>query len=550
MAVDVVTTLPTRVRRRPLVLAVLCTSLLVVSLDNTILNVALPDIVRDLDASSSELQWIVDAYVVVLAGTLLVLGSLGDRLGRKWLFMGGLLVFGAASAASAFSAGPGWLVGSRAVMGLGAAAIMPSTLSILTNVFPRAEERARAIGIWSGTTGLGVAIGPVVGGYLLVHFWWGSVFLVNVPIAALGILAAALVVPNSRDPSTAKPDLIGAPLSIAGMALLLFGIIEAPSRTWDSPVIIAAVCGGLALLAGFAVFERRSAHPMLTLSFFSSRRFSAAITAMAVVIFALFGALFVLTQYLQFSLGYSALATGVRIIPIAGILLVAAPLSTLLVRAVGTKPVVAAGMALIAAGLFLLSHVSVAGTYGDAFAALCLIGAGAGLSFAPCTDAVMGAVPIQRSGVGAATNGAAMQTGGALGVAVLGSLLSTRYVDHITPVLAGHPMPAHISHLITGSLGGALQVADQTGGALGAALAAAGRAAFVSGMDLALLIGGIVTAVGMAFALFVLPNRPAVVHRSPATRRRQRRPLGAGRRGLVPFPHREERRPGGGAASS
>ncbi len=520
MRADSLRLLEPRVRRRPLVLAVLCVSLLLVSLDNTILNVALPDISRDLNASSGELQWIVDTYIVVLAGALLVVGSVGDHLGRKRVFLAGLFVFGAASAICAFSGTPTHLAAARAVLGLGAAGIMPTTLALLTSVYPRADERARAIGLWSGTTGLGVAIGPVVGGWLLAHYWWGSVFLVNVPIAALGLLAAALVVPESRDPKSPAPDFPGAGLSILGMGALLWGIIEAPTRTWGSPVVLGALSAGAAALGLLAIVERRSTHPMLSVAVFSSRRFSAAMGAMAVVMFALFGALFVLTQYLQFSLGYSALATGLRIAPIAVVLLVAAPLSSLAVKAVGTTPVVVVGMALIAGGLALLSRTTVAGGYGDALPALMLVGLGAGLSFAPCTDSVMGALPPARTGVGAATNGAAIQTGGALGVAVLGSLLSTRYVHRLAPVLAGHAMPRSVYEAITGSLGGALEVAARTSGALGTELAAFARGAFVSGMDLAVGVGALVALAGALFALGALPRRPAAVEAAPPTRHR------------------------------
>jgi EmrB/QacA subfamily drug resistance transporter len=287
--------------RRYVVLSVLCVTLLLISLDTTVLNVALPSIVRGLHATSSQLQWIVDAYAVVFAGLLLVLGSLGDRIGRKWVFLGGLLVFAAASAGSAFAASPDRLVIARACMGIGAAGIMPSTLSILSNVFTEERSRARAIGIWSGTTGLGVAGGPIVGGWLLSHFWWGSVFLVNVPIAAIGAAAAFLLVPNSRNPAAQRPDPIGSLLSIIGLGMLLWGIIEASGRTWTSPLVLGALLAGGAVLGLFVVWERRCGHPMLPMAFFRSRRFSAAIGAMGLVIFGLLGAFFLLTQWLQFS---------------------------------------------------------------------------------------------------------------------------------------------------------------------------------------------------------------------------------------------------------
>lgn len=496
-------------RRRRAVLAVLCVSLLIVSLDNTILNVALPVMVRTMHASSTQLQWIVDAYAIVFAGLLLVAGSLGDRWGRKWIFVTGLALFAAGSAAAAFSGTPDRLIAARAFMGIGAAAIMPSTLSILANVFTAEHDRARAIGIWSGTTGLGVAVGPVVGGWLLAHYWWGSVFLVNVPIAALGLVATLWLVPNSKNPMSKRPDPIGSGLSVVGMALLLWGIIESSNRSWSSPLVIGAVVAAVVVLTVFARWELRSTHPMLELSFFRSRRFSAAVGAMGLVIFALMGGLFLLTQYLQFSLGYTPLQTGLRIAPIAAVLLVVAPLSSLIVRFLGTKPVVGTGMALIAVGLALLSRVTVHGTYLEALPAFLCMGLGVGLAFAPCTESVMGSLPPEQAGVGSATNGASLQVGGALGVAVLGSLLNTRYQSHMAPVLAHYPIPKPILSLITGSLGGALGVAHSVGGTLGASLATFARVSFISGMDLAVTAGAAVVGVAAVVVVFVLPSRSA-----------------------------------------
>ena len=501
-------------------LGVLCVSLLVVSLDNTILNVAIPDIVRALHASSADLQWVVDVYAVVFAGLLLVFGNLGDRVGRKWVLAAGLAVFGSGSALSAFSGTATHLIAARALMGIGAAAIMPSTLSVLTNVFTGAEERARAIGIWSGTTGVGVAAGPVIGGWLLAHFWWGSVFLVNVPICAVGLALMLWVVPSSKDPAAKRPDLVGAVLSTAGMGLLLWGIIEAPGRSWTSPLVLAAVCGGLAVIGGFVLWERHVDHPMLELSFFSSRRFSVAIVAMGLVIFALMGGLFLFTQYLQFSLGYSAFDTGLLISPIAIVIVVVAPLSIALDRRIGTKAVVGTGLALVAVAFAMLAFTSAHARYADAVAAFTLMGVGTGLAFAPTTEAVMGSVSLERAGVGAATNSASLQIGGATGVAVLGSLLETRYQGRLAPLLARYPVPHSVLQLILGSLGGALAVAEQVGGHLGALLASDARAAFVSGMDLAVAVAAVVVGVAALVVVLALPDRPrplqAVERREPA----------------------------------
>jgi EmrB/QacA subfamily drug resistance transporter len=506
--------------RRYVVLSVLCVTLLLISLDTTVLNVALPSIVRGLHATSSQLQWIVDAYAVVFAGLLLVLGNLGDRLGRKWVFLGGLVVFAAGSAGSAFAATPDRLVLARACMGVGAAGIMPTTLSILSNVFTEERSRARAIGIWSGTTGLGVAGGPIVGGWLLSHFWWGSVFLINVPIAAVGVAAAAFLVPNSHNPAARRPDPIGSLLSIVGLGALLWGIIEAPGRTWTSPLVLGALLSGGVVLGLFVVWELRSSHPMLPMNFFRSRRFSAAIGAMGLVIFGLLGAFFLLTQWLQFSIGYSPLQTGLRIGPIALVLLVAAPASSLIARVVGTKPVVCTGMALIAVGLGLLSRTTVAGTYLQALPSFVLLGCGTGLALAPSIESVLGSVPRQEAGVGSATSDTALQLGGALGVAVLGTALNIRYQGRISPLLAHQPIPDAVRHVILGSVGGALAVAHAVGGSSGAALGDVARRSFVSGMDVGLLIGAGVVAAAALVILAVLPNRP------PSPRGTSRRPAG------------------------
>jgi len=518
--------------RRGAVLAVLCVSLLVVNLDSTILNVALPTIVRDLHATSSQLQWVVDAYAVVFAGLLLTLGGLGDRIGRKRVFSGGLALFALGSAAAAFSPSPDRLIVARAFMGIGAAAIMPSTLSILTNVFVEESARAKAIGIWSGTTGLGVALGPITGGWLLAHYFWGSVFLVNVPIALTGLLASAWLVPESKNPSPTRLDPTGSVLSTLGLGLLLWGIIEAPVRTWTSGPVVLALCAGAVVLGIFVFVERRSDHPMLDVAFFSSRRFTAAMSAMALVLFSLSGLLFLLTQWLQFSLGYSPFATGLRIGPIALILMVAAPLSALAARRLGTKPPVALGMAGIAAGLALLSRTSAGGGYAGAVPAFLLLGIGAGLAFAPSTESVMGSLPRARAGIGSATNSAALQVGGALGVGVLGSLLNGRYQSRLSPVLAEHRVPPSVVHTVQGSLGAALALGQHVGGSEGAALQALARRAFLSGMDLAVLVGAMVALVGVVIVVTLLPNRPASAPAASRTlsagRELRRRDVGAG----------------------
>jgi EmrB/QacA subfamily drug resistance transporter len=489
------------------ILTVLCVTLLLISLDNTVLNVALPSIVRSLGATSTQLQWIVDAYAIVFAGLLFTLGALGDRMGRKWVFMSGLVIFGAGSALAAWSATPDRLTAARAVMGVGAAALMPCTLSILTNVFTVERDRARAIGIWSGTAGLGVAIGPILGGFLLVHFWWGSVFLVNVPIAAMGLLAAAFVVPNSKNPEAKRADPIGAGLSILGFGTLLWAIIEAPNRSWTSSSILAAFLGSIVIISLFIFWERHVDHPMLPMQFFKNRRYSAAIASLLLVMFALMGLFFMVTQYLQFCLGFSPLQTGLGLAPLAALLLVAAPSSILLARRFGTKPVVASGLALIAVGLGLLSRTTVHSTYVDCLPWFALIGVGVGLTMAPSTESIMGSLPLGDAGVGSASSDTSMQIGGALGVGVLGTVLNIRYRGSMMPLLAHVPMPPSIDKLILGSIGGALAVAKRAPGSSGDALAQAARHGFVSGMDLGFIVGASIVGVAGLIVLAALPNR-------------------------------------------
>jgi EmrB/QacA subfamily drug resistance transporter len=493
---------------RWLTLAVLCVPLLIVSLDNTVLNVALPTLVRKLRASDSELQWIVDAYVLAFGGLMLVSGSVADRVGRKRTFLIGLMIFAACSTWAALSNSSRMLIAARASMGLGATLIMPATLAIITNTFTDRGERQRALGIWAGTTGAGVALGPIIGGLLLAHFAWGSVFLINVPIALLGLAAGIRFVPNSRNEHAQRPDLVGAPLSILGLGLVLWAVIEAPVHGWTSTEVLATGVGGLVVLAGFVAWESRSSHPMVRLAFFRQAGFSASIVSTATMMFALMGMLFVLTQFLQFQLGYSALQAGIHMLPAAGGIAVVAPFSAVAVRRMGTKLTVALGLALVAGGLWQISGATVSTSYSGVVAGAILIGIGAGLTMPACTGSLMGTLPLEHAGVGAATNGSCLNLGGAFGVAILGSLMSTRYQHGLLAGRAVHELNAAVHQTVLGSLGAALGVAGHVGGLLGSELSVAARAAFMSGLGLALTAGAGVVAVGVVLALLALPSRP------------------------------------------
>ena len=503
--------------RRWWTLLVLCTSLILITLDNTILNVALPTLVRDLDATTSELQWIVDSYVLVFAGLLLTAGSLGDRHGRRLALQAGLVVFGLSSVVSAMVDTPAQLIAARAVMGVGGALIMPATLSIISNVFTDPKERARAIGVWAGVSALGVAIGPVAGGWLLEHFWWGSVFLVNVPIVVIALVAGRLLVPESRDPNRSEPDVPGALLSIAGLVTLVWAIIEAPERGWADGLIVASFAAAAVLLAAFLLWERRTPNPMLPLEFFRSPRFSAASASITLVFFSFFGSLFILTQYLQFVMGYTPLEAGVRTTPFALVMMVAAPSSARIVERVGTKRVVSAGLTIAAVGLAIVASCTTETGYGRVFLSMVVMASGMGLTMAPATESIMGSLPLHRAGVGSAVNDTTRQVGGALGVAVLGSILASRYGPAMGEALEGRPVPPEVADQIERSVGGAIAVAGRVGGSVGDLLTTSAREAFVDGMQVAVLSGAGVALLGAVVAFLFLPaTAPAPKSPDPA----------------------------------
>jgi DHA2 family multidrug resistance protein-like MFS transporter len=490
-------------RRRWWTLAVLCLCLIVVSLDNTILNVALPTLQRKLNTSASQLQWIVDAYMLVFAGLLLSAGSLADRFGRRRGLVIGLVIFGGGSAAAAFSGSSTGLIASRAVMGIGGAFIMPATLSLITSVFGDPKERAKAIAAWSAAAGLAVAVGPVAGGLLLRHFWWGSVFLVNLPIVALALAAAFFLIPESRDPTQSRLDPVGALLSTGGLAAVVWAIIEGPSRGWTDSFVLQAGAVGLALVTAFVAWERKAPSPMLDLSLFRNRRFSAASLSITGVFFALMGTIFFLTQYLQDVLHFSALCAGVRIVPVSIGMIAGAGLATKLTERIGTKLVVAKGLTIVAAGLGILSFAAVDSSYALVAASLTVIGLGMGLAMAPATDSIMGAVPAAKASLGSAVNDTTRMVGGTLGVAILGSILSSGYRARVD-VAQLDGTAAHAAH---DRLQGALAVAGRIGGEPGRQLAASASSAFVSAMDITLLVGMGFALAGALVALILLPSR-------------------------------------------
>ena len=504
--------------RRWWILAILCFGLLVIVLDNSILNVALPTIQKDLDASSSDLQWIVDSYTLVFAGLLLTAGSLGDRFGRRGALQVGFALFGIGSIASAMAMTSGQLISTRAFMGIGGALIMPATLSIITNVFPP-EERAKAIGAWAGVAGLGGALGPLTGGFLVEHFYWGSVFLVNIPIVIVGVLAGFFLIPTSKDPTAPRLDPIGAALSIAGLAVLLFAIIEAPGKGWGSAHTLVPAAIGLALLVGFAWWEKTTDHPMLDVSFFSKPRFSAAAGAITLVFFAMFGSLFLLTQYFQFVLNYSPLETGIRMLPFAAAMMITAPLSARVVERVGSKVTVAVGLGLVTVGLLSMIGLQADTPYINIFWRLMLMSAGMGLTMAPATDSVMGSLPLFKAGVGSAVNDTTRQVGGALGVAVIGSVLATTYGNRIGEFLSGltdsavqftGPQVAAAKNSIGAVQNGIVPgLREQGFDKLADQISSVANDAFVNAVHWGVTVAAVATGLGVLVVILFLPSRPS-----------------------------------------
>lgn len=497
----------TKYRRRWWTLLVLSVSLVIIGLDNTILNVALPTLQREFDASASSLQWIVDAYILVFAGLLLTMGAAGDRFGRRRALQLGLVIFGLSSLLAAYAQSSGQLIAARAVMGIGGALIMPSTLSVIVDVFPR-EERGKAIGIWAGVAALGIAIGPVLGGWLLEHFWWGSVFLINLPIVLIALVAGLVLVPESRDPQATRLDPPGAVLSMGALAALIYAIIEAPARGWLDPLVAGGFAVALVLTAGFVLRELRTDAPMLDVRLFTKPRFSAGAAAIALAFLALFGTLFLLTQYLQFVRGYSAFEAGLRLTPLAFGMMIGAANSHRLVAELGTKLVIAGGLTVLAVTLAALSLLSADTPYWLLAAGIVALAVGMANTMAPATDAVMGAVPEANAGVGSAMNDTTRQVGGALGVAILGSVVNAAYSSAMQAPTAA--LPAGPGEAAQNSVGAATTIAAQLGGPAGAALREAAAAAFVDALGLAMLVAA---AVSFAGALLVLRFMPA---REPA----------------------------------
>ncbi len=484
------------------ILLTVCAAVLAINLDTTIVNVALPSISSELDANTRQLQWIVDGYNLAFAALVLAAGSLSDRYGRRPALILGLLGFAAASVAGALSTSGEALVVSRFAMGTFAAVIFPTTLSIISNTFRDRKERAAALGVWGAVVGFGVAAGPVTGGLLLEHFYWGSVFWALVPLALVAALAAYLIVPESRDPNVPRLDFPGLGLSVAMLSTLVYTIIEAPENGWSSTETVSGFVISVALLVAFVVVERRSTHPMLDVTLFKDPRFSAASGAVTVTFFALFGFIFLITQYMQFIRGWGTLSTGARILPVALSIAVASVVGAMLAPRIGTRAVVTTGLVLFGTAFLWISSVDVDTSYPTVIVPqMVMMGLGMGFISTPATESILLVLPPARAGVGSAVNDATRELGGTLGVAVVGSIFSSVYAAHLADSALAR-LPGGALETAQDSVGAAQSIAAQS-----AELQNAVRDSFMSGLSVASLVIGVLCLVAAAVAVRVLPGR-------------------------------------------
>lgn len=509
--------------RRWWVLGVLSASVFLVVVDNLIINVALPTLQRELDATVTALQWIVDAYSLVFACLLLAGGAIGDRFGRKRVLQVGLVLFAAFSGIAAFSDSSNGLIAWRGAMGIGAALVFPATLAIITNLFTDPVERAKAIGLWSAVSGMAVAFGPVAGGFLLEHFWWGSVFLVNIPIVAAALAVGHFLIPESREPERHPFDVVGLVLSVVAVGALVLTVIESPKWGWGSVASNAGFAVSIAALALFVRYELRREHPLLEVGFFRNPRFSAATGSIGIAFFCLFGFTFLVTQYFQFVRGYDPLSSGVHTLPFAVGAGVTAPIAARLALRWGTTRVVALGLFNMSVGFFIMSRVEADSAYwGPIIVSMLIMACGLSLVTSPSTDAVMGSLPREKAGVGSAVNDLSREVGGVLGVAVTGSvflsLYSPRLVDLFTAIPGLVPaLPEGVLGQAEESVGAAYSVAQQSPEAARPQVLGAVSESFMHGFGTACLVVSVAALVGSVLALRFLPARAASASQQSAS---------------------------------
>ncbi|MFF4402131.1 DHA2 family efflux MFS transporter permease subunit [Streptomyces sp. NPDC001480] len=494
--------------RRWWALGALVASMLVLGFDMTILNVALPTMAEQLGASTGEQQWMADAYVIVFAALMLPAGLLGDRFGRRRMLIAGLGVFLAGSLVGSLAEDVNWVIAARAFMGIGGALITPLALSILPSLFGP-DERTKAVGVISAASALGMPLGPIIGGWLLNHFWWGSVFLINVPMVGIGVAACVFLLPETRDPASPKVDVLSTALTAAGLGTLIYAIIEAPDRGWGDPLVAGMFAAAAVLLTGLVLRERRMTRPMLDMTLLGQRGFLLNTIAATLVMFVLSGLMFVLPPYLQAVLGHDAFGTGLRLLPMMGGLMVAAKGAQPVVARFGARAVVSAGLVVLAFAALLGSRTSVDSGYGFTALWLSIAGLGFGFSVVPAMDGALAALPPDRAGSGSGLLMTLRQVGGAIGIALLGSLLASVFRDRLD--VTG--LPGEAAHTAGESVVAAHIVAEK---AQSAHLAASANGAYVHGMGLVLLVCGIASLVTALLAGAFLPTAPSADGKRPA----------------------------------
>lgn len=503
-------------RRQWSVLAVLSLTLLVVGLDATVFNVALSDISRALGASNTDLQWVTNGYVLVFAVLLMPAGVIGDRWGRARVLASGLLVFVAASTAAAWSPSPAALILARAVMGLGASAAFPLALSIIPTVFP-GEQRSKAVAVLTAAMGVGLPLGPLLGGWLLDHYWWGATMLINVPLVLVAIIGVLTLVPNSRDQHPARPDIKGLILSGLGIAALVFALIEQPVHGFGSATVLVPLMTGLVVLAAFVRSQSRTPNPLIDRDLVRSRLFVGGTLAATVGSFVLMGLLFTVPLFLQAVRGESALGTGLRLMPLMLSLVVGSAAAPPLQRWLGVRGPLSIGFLVTAGGLLIARSVTQSGGDWPLFASLVAIGVGFGVAMPPAQDAVLGSLPLGQEGVGTGLNQAIKQLGGVISVAVLGSIVASAYRTGVEPL--ARRLPPLSADAVRDSLAGAGAVAERLPGALGSAVRASAEQAYVSGMHAAVLVAAIVALVAALGFTVALPGKASgsASGKAPAT---------------------------------
>ena len=490
-------------------LVTIAISILVIVLDATVMNVALPTIQKELNASSSDLLWMVNAYTMIFGALMLTTGSLADRLGRAKVLQAGIIVFGLSSIGAFFSGSANQLIIWRFLMGAGAAMILPTTLAIITNVFPE-NERGRAIGVWAGLNAIGIALGPIIGGALVQNYRWNSIFLINIPVAVVALLMGWFFIPDSKDSNPRKLDIVGNVMALAGLAALIYGLINGGSKGWTDPTVLGTLAGSVILLTVFVLWERHVSQPLLELGFFKNPRFTAGILILTILGLALNGFSYIATFYMQFVKAYSALGTGLRYIPLAVGLLFGAVGSDRVVKILGAKWVMAIGFTGMAVSLLALASLSIGTSFTVFGIELFFLGAFLGIIMAPVTDIIMGSLPKEKAGIGSAMNTVFRTVSGAIGVAILGSILNSIYTSKFLSAMASiKGLPASLGQAGSNSVGAAVGIAasGKLPPTIAAALAQAGRDSFMDGWHIIGIIIAIIAVVGIVVTITLIPHR-------------------------------------------